>query len=69
MFSWVAPRGIVAAAIAALFSIKVTHNLGEVKGGELIVLIVFMIILGTPIIQSLTTPILSRILNRKLPGK
>ena len=33
MFSWIAPRGIVAAAVAALFSIKVMHNLGEIKEG------------------------------------
>lgn len=67
MFSWIAPRGIVAAAVAALFSIKVMHNLGEIKEGELIVLIVFMIILGTVIIQSLTAPILSKILRTSAP--
>jgi len=67
MFSWIAPRGIVAAAVAALFSIKVMHNLGEVKEGELIVLIVFMIILGTVIIQSLTAPMLSKILKTSAP--
>ncbi|WP_100550993.1 cation:proton antiporter [Caedibacter taeniospiralis] len=56
MVSWIAPRGIVAAAVAALLSIKVIENLHFSEEGELLVLIVFMVILGTVIIQSLTAP-------------
>lgn len=50
--SWVAPRGIVAAAISSLFAIKL-ENAG-VAGAELIVPLVFLIIIGTVVIQSLT---------------
>ena len=67
MVGWIAPRGIVAAAVAALFSIKVIENLGLPQEGELLVLIVFMIILGTVIIQSLTAPFLAKILHASAP--
>lgn len=50
--SWMAPRGIVAAAVSSLFAIKL-ESLG-VKGAELIVPLVFLIIIGTVVIQSLT---------------
>ncbi|WP_395946769.1 cation:proton antiporter [Caedibacter taeniospiralis] len=67
MVSWIAPRGIVAAAVAALFSIKVIENLHFSEEGELLVLIVFMVILGTVIIQSLTAPFLARLLHASVP--
>ncbi|WP_119343314.1 cation:proton antiporter [Facilibium subflavum] len=67
MFAWIAPRGIVAAAVAALFSIKVIETLNAPQEGELLVLIVFMIILGTVIIQSLTAPTLAKILHASAP--
>ncbi len=67
MISWIAPRGIVAAAVAALFSIKVIENLELIEEGELLVLIVFMVILGTVIIQSLTAPFLAKILHASAP--
>ena len=50
--SWMAPRGIVAAAVSSLFAIKL-ENLG-VEGAGLIVPLVFLIIIGTVVIQSLT---------------
>ncbi|MFT6926461.1 MAG: NhaP-type Na+/H+ or K+/H+ antiporter [Psychromonas sp.] len=50
--SWMAPRGIVAAAVSSLFAIKL-EKLG-VEGSELIVPLVFLIIIGTVVIQSLT---------------
>lgn len=50
--SWVAPRGIVAAAISSLFAIKL-EALG-VNGASSIVPLVFFIIIGTVVIQSLT---------------
>ena len=67
MVAWIAPRGIVAAAVAALFSIKVIGNLHLPEEGELLVLIVFMVILGTVIIQSLTAPFLAKILHASAP--
>jgi len=50
--SWVAPRGIVAAAISSLFAIKL-ESVG-LAGADAIVPLVFMIIIGTVVIQSLT---------------
>ncbi|WP_299810297.1 sodium:proton antiporter [uncultured Shewanella sp.] len=50
--SWVAPRGIVAAAVSSLFAIKL-EAIG-IEGAELIVPLVFLIIIGTVVIQSLT---------------
>ncbi|ABM02559.1 sodium/proton antiporter, CPA1 family [Psychromonas ingrahamii 37] len=50
--SWMAPRGIVAAAVSSLFAIKL-EKIG-VEGAELIVPLVFLIIIGTVVIQSLT---------------
>ncbi|WP_240778279.1 cation:proton antiporter [Shewanella polaris] len=50
--SWVAPRGIVAAAISSLFAIKL-ESVG-LEGASSIVPLVFLIIIGTVVIQSLT---------------
>lgn len=50
--SWMAPRGIVAAAISSLFAIKL-EVLG-VEGADSIVPLVFLVIIGTVVIQSLT---------------
>ncbi|MGI2171486.1 cation:proton antiporter [Shewanella sp. MF05960] len=50
--SWVAPRGIVAAAISSLFAIKL-EAVG-LEGATSIVPLVFLIIIGTVVIQSLT---------------
>lgn len=50
--SWVAPRGIVAAAVSSLFAIKL-ETLG-VDNAHLIVPLVFLIIIGTVVFQSLT---------------
>ncbi|TEW53275.1 sodium:proton antiporter [Psychromonas sp. RZ22] len=50
--SWVAPRGIVAAAISSLFAIKL--EAAGIAGASSIVPLVFLIIIGTVVIQSLT---------------
>ncbi len=49
---WIAPRGIVAAAVSSLFAIKLESS--QVQGAEAIVPLVFLIIIGTVVIQSLT---------------
>ncbi len=51
MISWIAPRGIVAAAISSLFAIKLESY--DIKGVELLVPLVFLIIIGTVLIQGL----------------
>ncbi|WP_037055815.1 cation:proton antiporter [Rheinheimera baltica] len=50
--SWVAPRGIVAAAVSSLFAIKL-ETLGF-DGADKIVPLVFLVIIGTVVVQSLT---------------
>ncbi|WOT06640.1 cation:proton antiporter [Shewanella youngdeokensis] len=61
--SWVAPRGIVAAAVSSLFAIKL--EAAGVAGAELIVPLVFLIIIGTVVIQSLTAGHWAQVLGVK----
>lgn len=58
LISWVAPRGIVAASVSALFSLRALH-LG-VPGAELLVPLVFILIIGTVVLQSATSRPLAR---------
>ncbi len=53
MLGWIAPRGIVAAAVAALFAIRLT-DLGDPQA-ELIVPLTFIVIIGTVVLQSATS--------------
>ncbi len=59
--SWVGPRGIVAAGIASLFGITLVRN--GVEGAEYITPLVFMIVLGTVLINATTARLLARLLN------
>ena len=52
LLGWIAPRGIVAAAISSLFVIKLESN--NVAGAELLVPLAFVLIIGTVVLQSLT---------------
>ncbi|MCE9678808.1 cation:proton antiporter [Shewanella sp. AS1] len=61
--SWVAPRGIVAAAVSSLFAIKLEKE--GVNGAEQIVPLVFLIIIGTVVSQSLTAGAWARFLGVK----
>lgn len=67
--SWVGPRGIVAAGIASLFGLKL-EELG-VDGAEYITPLVFMIVLGTVLLNATTAKLfakLSNILLKKSEG-
>lgn len=58
LLAWIAPRGIVAAAVSALFAIKL-----EQRGFEqaaLLVPLAFVVIIGTVVLQSLTAGRLAR---------
>ncbi|BDH47557.1 sodium/hydrogen exchanger [Salmonella enterica subsp. enterica serovar Choleraesuis] len=61
LLSWIAPRGIVAAAVSALFALTLQKS--GVSGSEQLVSVVFAIIIGTVIFQSLTSPLLARLLK------
>ena len=64
--SWLAPRGIVAAAVASLFAVR----LGEVYPGqvEALVPIVFLVIAGTVAIYGLTLSPFARYLGLATPA-
>ena len=59
--SWVGPRGIVAAGIASLFGITLTNE--GVTGAEYITPLVFMIVLGTVLINATTARLVARLLG------
>lgn len=61
LISWIAPRGIVAAAISSLFVLRLVPENGY--GGDILVPLVFTIIIGTVIVQSLTAKTLARWLD------
>jgi len=57
--SWVGPRGIVAAGIASLFGLKLASQ--GVEGAEYITPLVFMIVLGTVLLNATTARLFARI--------
>jgi len=59
--SWVGPRGIVAAGIASLFGLKLV-KIG-IKGAEYITPLVFMIVLGTVLLNATTARFLAKIVG------
>jgi len=59
--SWVGPRGIVAAGIASLFGLKLV-NLG-IDNAELITPLVFMIVLGTVMLNATTARLIAKLLG------
>ena len=61
LLSWIAPRGIVAAAITALFAIKL-ESLGYQDAAQLVPL-TFMVIIGTVVLQSATARPIARFLR------
>jgi len=58
LLAWIAPRGIVAAAVSALFALRL-DRLG-VPGGDKLVPLTFLMIIGTVLIQSATAAPLAR---------
>lgn len=61
MISWVGPRGIVAAAISSLFAIRLQDQ--DLQGVELLVPLVFVIIIGTVLIQGLGAKMVGTLLK------
>ncbi len=57
LISWIGPRGIVAAAVSALFAIRL-EEIGF-EGAELLVPLAFTIIIGTVFLQGATAKILA----------
>ncbi|NND16593.1 MAG: sodium:proton antiporter [Eudoraea sp.] len=59
--SWVGPRGIVAAGIASLFGSKLLAN--GAAGAEYITPLVFMIVLGTVLLNATTARLFARLIG------
>lgn len=58
LLAWIAPRGIVAAAISALFAIKL-ESIGYQQAAQLVPM-TFMVIIGTVLLQSATAGPIAR---------
>ncbi len=65
MLSWIAPRGIVAAAVSALFALRLEQE-GYAEA-PLLVSLTFMVIIGTVVFQSATAGMLSKRLGVASP--
>lgn len=59
--SWVGPRGIVAAGIASLFGITLTRE--NVEGAQYITPLVFLIVLGTVLLNAASARLVARLLK------
>ena len=59
--SWVGPRGIVAAGIASLFGIELANQ--GVEGAEYITPLVFMIVLGTVLLNATTARLFAQLVG------
>ena len=59
--SWIGPRGIVAAGIASLFGLRLVEK--GVEGAELITPLVFLIVLGTVLLNATTARLVARMLG------
>ncbi|CNE53997.1 sodium:proton antiporter [Yersinia nurmii] len=58
LLCWIAPRGIVAAAVSSLFALTLQRN--GYEGADKLVTVVFAIIIGTVVLQSLTSGMMAR---------
>ena len=65
--SWLSPRGIVAAAVASLFAIRLTE--AGIPGGEEVRALVFLVILATVTVQGLSGGVVARLLRLRRPSR
>jgi len=63
--AWIGPRGIIAAAISAVFALRLEEN--GVDGAAFLVPLTFVVIVGTVVFQSLTARPLARMLGVATP--
>jgi len=61
LLAWIAPRGIVAAAISSLFALKL--EAAGFAGARLLVPLTFMVIIGTVLLQSATARTIAKLLG------
>jgi NhaP-type Na+/H+ or K+/H+ antiporter len=61
ILSWIAPRGIVAAAVGSVFALSMSKT--GIQGADKIVPIIFLVIIVTVVLQSLTAIPLAKLLK------
>jgi len=66
LLSWIAPRGIVAAAVGSVFALSLTE--AGVKDADKIVPLIFTVIIVTVVLQSLTATPLAQWLGLRKPA-
>lgn len=66
LLAWIAPRGIVAAAVSALFAIRLAK--AGVEEATILVPLTFIVIVGTVVLQSATSRVLARLLGVAEPS-
>ncbi|WP_434154047.1 cation:proton antiporter [Pseudomonas sp. JZ134] len=66
LLGWIAPRGIVAAAVSAIFAIRLTSEGND--DAALLVPLTFAVIIGTVVLQSATARPLARLLKVAEPA-
>ena len=66
--SWMAPRGIVAAAVASIFALRLTESEIEIEFIEQLVPVTFLMIIGTVLIYGLTGGVFARYLKLSNPN-
>ncbi|MEI5640552.1 MULTISPECIES: cation:proton antiporter [unclassified Pseudoalteromonas] len=65
LLSWIAPRGIVAAAVGSVFALSMSKS--QIEGAEKMVPLIFTVIIVTVVLQSLTATPLARLLGVRQP--
>lgn len=68
--AFLAPRGIVAAAVSSVFAVELLHHRGDsvLPGSESIVPLTFLVIVGTVLIYGIFTPWLARVIGLSAPN-
>jgi len=64
--SWLAPRGIVAAAVSSVFALRLDE--AGIAGADALVPVTFMVIIGTVGLYGLTAPLVARRLGVAVPN-
>lgn len=67
LLSWIAPRGIVAAAVASVFALSLQEY--KVPDADALVPLVFSVIIATVVLQSLTSSWITRKLKLRQPER
>lgn len=66
LLAWIAPRGIVAAAVSALFALRMEDT--DPVAASTLVSLTFLLIIGTVVVQSATSRPLARLLKVAAPS-